>query len=286
MTSVNAAVNPGPNAGACARTGQVDRHFAGRLSPAGEGQLRRHLVDCNPCRRRYQRHLQLGKLDPRALGMEERLRRGLGLAPPPARRTAWFALAGTAVAALVLLLPVLPRWQGDRSLDPAGATRARGAGLAALPLVLALDDRGTEVAAFRTSGPGAPAPASARIARGQELAFAYRNGGAWSHLMVFARDERGAIYWFYPQWTDPALDPEGVALQATPELRELPAAVSHDFAGHQLALCALASRRPMSTRQVEQALLRAPGRWPAAVFPGAEAGGDRAIACLPVEVIE
>jgi hypothetical protein len=261
----------------CGRQGQVDRHFAGTLGVTGEQQLRVHLVDCGPCRTRYGRHLRLAQLDPRALGFKERLRLGLGLRRRLAGLDAsWVAVAGALALGALLLLPGWPR---QRAAEPPGL-HPRGSGLAALPLVLALDDRGTEVSAFRTSGPGAPAPATARIAAGDELAFAYRNGGGWTRLMVFARDEHGAVFWFYPQWVDPASDPLGVDLGVDPGLHELPAAVSHDFGGHQLLLCALASRQPLSARQVERALAEDRRRSPAEVLQG----GDRAIACHAVEV--
>src|SRR4051812_27488554 len=64
----------------CDQRDHVDDHFAGRLAVARERQMRTHLADCADCRDRYQRHLALGRLDPRALGFEERMRRGLGLA--------------------------------------------------------------------------------------------------------------------------------------------------------------------------------------------------------------
>ena len=40
----------------------IDAHFAGRPSPAGEQELRRHLVTCPACRGYYDRHLLLGRI--------------------------------------------------------------------------------------------------------------------------------------------------------------------------------------------------------------------------------
>jgi hypothetical protein len=263
---------------ACSELGAVDDHFAGRLSPARERELRAHATGCSTCRTRYQRHLRLEKLDPRALGFEERLRRGLGLARPAYRPPlwAWTAVAGVLALGGLLLLPGLPGRQA-KELD---GVRARGAGSAAAPLVLVLDDRGTEVAGFRTSGPEAPAPLTDRIGRSDELAFAYRNGGGWPMLMIFARDEAGGVYWFSPQWTDPAADPAAIDLKTEPGPHELPAAVAHDFKGRSLLLCALASHERTSTRRVEAALAGLPQRSPAEIL----AGPDRAIACRPIEV--
>jgi hypothetical protein len=262
--------------GRCPHRSDVDDHFAGRLAVSREQKLRVHLPECPACRDRYARHLKLETIDPRALRFTERMRRGLGLARPAfAGRLLGFGGLGAALAlAAVMLLPragqpgLTERFAGD-------GVRARG-GEAELPLVLSLDD-GTEIAGFRTSGPGAPAPATDRLTAQAELAFTYRNTGGWSHLMVFARDARGEVYWFYPQWTDPASDPAGVALATGTERHELPAAVAHQFGGNKLALCALVSRAPVSVRQIEAGLSAAP--------PEALAGPDRAVTCREVEVV-
>jgi hypothetical protein len=259
----------------CPQRGQVDDHFAGRLPVAREQKMRAHLVDCGACRDRYTRHLRLEAIDPNALGFTERMRRGLGLARPAlSSRLLGVGALGAALALGALLL--LPRLSSTGAFED--GVRARGPGQAALPLVLALGD-GTEIAGFRTSGPGAPAPATDHIAAQAELAFTYRNGGDWSHLMVFARDQRGQVYWFYPQWTDRGADPVGVELAPGGGLHELPAAVAHQFSPGKLALCALVSRVPVSVREVEGAL--ATGQ-PA---PAALAGAERNVTCEDLEVV-
>jgi hypothetical protein len=259
----------------CPHSADVDDHFAGRLSPRAEQKMRDHAAGCAGCRTRYRRHLRLEKLDPRALGREERLARALGLSRR-ARPRPW-ALAGLMGALAlggVLVLPAIGSLRADRS----DGLRARGGPPGAAPVRLILDPRGTEVAAFRTSGPGAPAPALPRMGRGDELAFAYRNGDAWPWLMIFGQDEAGAIYWFSPQWTDPAADPAAVSLESTPGQHELPAAVAHDLRGPSLSLCALVSRAPLSIRAVEASL--------ATRQPPAEAlaGPGRAVTCQRLEL--
>ena len=80
----------------CSQIHSIDDHFAGRLSPVAEQKMRSHASGCPSCRTRYRRHLRLEKLDPRALGRDERLARGLGLSPRRRARTwVWTGLLGT-----------------------------------------------------------------------------------------------------------------------------------------------------------------------------------------------
>ena len=189
---------------------------------------------------------------------------------------AWTGLAGVLALGSLLLWPGLR----ERPATQLDGLRVRGGEPHGRPLLLVLDDRGTEVAAFRTSGAEAPAPVADRIHCDAELAFAYRNGGGWPWLMVFGRDQEGTVYWFSPQWTDPATDPTAIGLQTRPGQHELPNAVAHDIEGPSLTLCALVSRVPTSTRAVEGALAGRPRASPAEIL----VGPDRAIDCRAVEV--
>jgi hypothetical protein len=239
----------------CAGFKNVDAHFAGRLPPRREVAMREHLVGCEGCRARYERHLQLAALDSRALPFQERMALALGL------RRRWWPGWPAAVAVAVAL--------GAWALVGRGALEFRPRGMAPGALVLAIDAQ-TEVVGFRTGG-AAPALSGRRLHATEELAFAYRNGGHWPHLMVFARGERGVVYWFHPQWTDPAANPQAVALEQSSGWHELTTAVSHRFGGERLSLCALALRAPLTVREVEAAT--------------AEALADKGVlACAPVEV--
>jgi hypothetical protein len=267
----------------CDQRTYVDDHFAGRLAVARERQMRTHLVDCGDCRDRYQRHLALSRLDPRALGFEDRMRRGLGLAPAglAGRTVGLTAFAFTLAMGAFLLLPRLPALMHPEAAETADGFHARGGGPNRVPLAFAMDDRGSAVSAFRTNGPGAPAPALDRIHIQDELAFAYRNGGGWSHLMVFARNPGGNVFWFYPQWTDAAADPVGVQLASNPGTHELSTAVRHDLAAGNLEFCAVMSRQALSVHQVEGALRAHKEATPARAL----ADADRVVTCRNVEVV-
>jgi hypothetical protein len=261
----------------CPHAPEVDAYFAGRSSPAAHRALRPHLDACPDCHARFQGHLQIVALDPRALAFEERLGRALGVRRqrllPGRRMRAWTALAGAvAVAGVALLLS-----SGTRRPD---TFQARGGGEPAA-LVLSLGPSDTDVLAFRTDLAAGASLSTGQLPATAELAFAYRNPGGWQWLMVFARDELGNVYWYQPPWTDGRDAPPAVALSSGPGLHELPKAVAHTFRGRQLRLCALASNQPLSVRQVEQQL-QTPARGPLDQLTAA-AGGE--LACRDLQVL-
>jgi hypothetical protein len=218
---------------ACAQSGLVDLHFALRIEPAQEAELRRHLGGCDGCRDRYRRQLLLSQLDPRARSPEDRLARGLGLREAKTPRR-WLAIltAGAAVAAGLALWP---------SAD--GAFTARGG--AAAP---------SSVVVYRVSASGETRPAGAAIAPSDELAFAYRNPEGRKYLLVFAIDEHQHVYWYHPAWTDPAQDPQAVAIRRTTELVELPEAVAQKLDGQSLSLRMVLLDAPARVQDVERRL--------------------------------
>lgn len=232
----------------------IDRHFAGRLDPAAERALRATLPEHAAARAYYERHQLLARLDPRALTPEQRLARGLGLAParPPARPLLlWGAASAAAAAGLVALLvghglPVATPDRDERAhTERAGAFSPRGAA-ATLPAL--------EI--FTVTAGTRSAPVSDSIAPGVELGFAYRNPRQWPYLLLFALDAERRVYWFYPAWTDPQANPAAVPIDKRPGLHELGEAIAHDFRGPTLALHALFSDRPLTVRAIEAALRR------------------------------
>ena len=214
----------------------IDEHFAGRASPAREAELRAHLPTCAECRRRYERHLVLASLDPRAPSAETRLAAGLGL-PSRARRQsrwAWATFAVTAAAAVALWWP-----SGAGRVGAGGEPVARGVGNP--PALLVYDVAGAGIARV-----------SDRIRRGDELAFGYTNPGGLRYLLVFGTDEHGHVYWFHPAW--PVGAPPPAAVEARPGLGpyELPEAVRHDFDGHTLRVTAVLSDERLGVDAVER----------------------------------
>ncbi len=227
---------------ACTLLPLVDRHFARRIHPRDEQRMREHLPGCAACRERYERHLLLSRLDPRAPDARTRLARGLGFdAREPA--TPWrLVLVPLAAACLALLMVRIPWTAGDEGFT------ARGAGNAvkdARLLVYAVEPGGSTALLGPTLRPG------------QELAFAFRNPDTHRFLMVFARDTEGRVYWYHPSWTDPASDPSAIPILPGDTLRELPEAISHPLVPGPLTLHAVFLDAPLTVRQMEALLSEA-----------------------------
>lgn len=233
----------------------VDRHFAGRIHPRDERRLREHLPGCATCRERYERHLLLARLDPRAPDARTRLARGLGLdAREPS--TPWrLVLVPVAVACLALLMVRIP-WSGTGD-DGFTARSAGHAGAEALLRVYAVEPGGHTALLGPTLRPD------------QELAFAFRNPDAHRFLMVFARDAAGRVYWYHPSWTDPASNPSALAIAPGDAPRELPEAISHPLTSGPLSLYAVFLDMPLTVRDME-ALLAKDGSLQSVLPPGAD----------------
>jgi hypothetical protein len=213
----------------------IDRHFAGSISVADERAMRAHVSGCDACRGYYDRHViveaALG-----GLGAQRRLAVGLGLRAGRASR--WLAPAMCAAAACVVLVA----WR----LADAPAMVERGG---------QIDD----IAGFRVRDQ-VPLSRAGAIARDDEVSFAYRAGRDHGFLAVFARDDAGRVYWYFPAWTDPHTAPSAVAIRASADLVELPEAIRHDIAGTRLWIYAAFLDRPWTTVEIESRLAgSAPG---------------------------
>ncbi|MBK8480658.1 MAG: hypothetical protein IPL40_05725 [Proteobacteria bacterium] len=247
----------------------IDRHFAGGLGPSAERALRAELPDHPAARAYYERRQLLARLDPRALGGEERLARGLGLAVPRHRRRPlllWGAVSAAAAASLVALLisqrlPLMTGGGGQRAAgDRAESFTARG--VSAAPPALEI---------FAIVAGARSTPVRDGLAADAELAFAYRNPGQRAYLLLFAVDAQRRVYWYYPAWGDPQADPAAVPISRAAGLHELGEAIAHRYHGPTLAIHALFSDIRLTVRTVEAALARAPR------------GVDRALALPEVE---
>ncbi|MFP2925806.1 hypothetical protein ACLESO_11425 [Pyxidicoccus sp. 3LG] len=227
---------------ACSLHPLVDRHFAGRIHSRDEQRMREHLPGCTTCRERYERHLLLARLDPRALDARTRLARGLGFdAREPA--SPWrLALVPLAVACLALLMVRIP-WNGASTGDEGFTPRGAGNVVADAPLLV-----------YAVTPGGSTALLGPTLRPDQELAFAFRNPDAHRFLMVFARDSAGRVYWYHPSWTDPASNPSAIPILPGDTLRELPEAISHPLVPGPLTLHAVFLDAPLTVRQMETLL--------------------------------
>jgi hypothetical protein len=220
----------------------VDAHFAGAISPTRERELRAHLPQCESCREYYERHMLLAAIDPKARKAQDRLAFGLGIQPPRERslRAAPLAMALCAAAALVLaVVPLRKNLADDFS--------ARGTAVGTDPTLLA----------YRIEPGRAPVTLGKTMRSADELAFAYVNPGTYRKLMIFAVDEHRHVYWYHPEWLNPADDPRAISIASDTAVHEIPSAVGHAFDGTDLTLFAVFSNEDLSVRKVEQLLQQA-----------------------------
>jgi hypothetical protein len=211
----------------------IDAHFAGRIGPAEAQRMFEHLAACSGCRRYFERHQLLAALDPRAPTVEDRLARGLGIGPRPRPRWSLWAPLSVALAAACLLVLLRPVKSGEPV--------PRGGPLAS-DLIAVRVPKGSARERL---------PKSGRLAPTDELAFAYVNPEKYERLMVFATDERGRVYWYYPAWTDPAANPVAIEIRPGDRPSELGEAVAHAFQGRSLTLYGLFLHDAPTVRQIE-----------------------------------
>jgi hypothetical protein len=233
--------------GRCAAEWRVTRHFEGRLAPVEERELRAHLPGCAACRTRYQRHLRLEALDPAALGPKARIGRGLGvLGEGDTRRVVQAIVGGLALAAAVLLVVLGAHRRGHAAGDSTGSSAFASRG--------GTDATACRFVVYRASSGGEPERAGDSIARSDELAFSYENGGEATYLLIFAVDEHRHVFWYHPAWSDAAEDPASIRIQTTPGSHALHEAIRHELDGEELEIHALFTREPLTVRAVERRL--------------------------------
>jgi hypothetical protein len=228
---------------------RLDRSFSRALPALAACHLREHLATCAACQGRYERQLIAEAVLPDGEARaEERLWREIErvAALPAAKRErrhrpAWLLslVLAAATAAAVVALVALPRAE-----DPV----ARGPAATGLPPSLHL---------FRVVGAGTE-PVSARIHAGDGLLFAYSNPGErYSHLMVFAVDERGQVYWYYPAYQRVGDDPEAVPIEGRHTGVELREVIRQPLPPGRVRVYALFLGGPAPVSAVERALAAA-----------------------------
>jgi len=162
------------------------------------------------------------------------------------RRARWWGTTVVPAVALLAMVVAVPALRHHRSGVQARGPEHRSRASAATPALLI----------FRIRPSAQSEPLGDAIGRGDELAFAYRTDGSDRRVMVFARDERGRIYWYHPAWTDAAQNPEAVPLARQAGVHELPAAVTQSIEGGKIEICGLFTTRNLRVREAEAELAR------------------------------
>ena len=223
---------------------RIDHYFEGRLGPASQARMRRHLGRCADCRARYERHLVAEAALPDGdRRVEDRGWQGiLAAAQVPAarsRRALVPALMLAGAAALVVIVPLARRpsepvergWRGG----PAGAAL----GLPAVHL-------------FRSLPGAKAAPVTDRIGVGDGWLIAYSNPGTDARwLMVFAVDEACGVHWFHPAYERAGENPAAVPIRTGENGVELGEEIRHPLHPGRLGVFGLFLREPLKVLAVE-----------------------------------
>jgi hypothetical protein len=226
------------------------RHREGETTQARAREIERHLEESAEVQARARRVDALcDALARPAPGLEAidlRPQLALELSQRPDRPTPpWrpLALAAAAVVLLAVPLAVLFKPMGHTGLTAKGAP-----GIAVGLDVWSLSH-------------GVPQPVGHTLARGTPLGFAYRNlpDSGLDYVMVFAVDSHGRVFWFYPEWTEPAADPQSVRIAHGSLTAGLPDAVQHGLEPGRLVLHGLFTPRPLRVSEVEAALASSGG---------------------------
>lgn len=185
----------------------------------------------------------LRREDPALDGVD--LREGLWTRPAPPRAgrrqlAAVLAASGVALAAGVAVLFAAPPRPTAPAEEPEARVKGGAPELAGFEAFVLRDGRGQAL------GP--------TMRAGDALGFSYRNlpGSPYRALMLYATDERGTTYWFYPAWTEASEAPRSIPIGLASGAVELPDAVRHPLVPGKLVVHALFSVSPLGVREVEQ----------------------------------
>jgi hypothetical protein len=228
--------------------GLVEGHFAGANGPGADRRMWQHLRRCETCRVHYRAHALCEAIDGDGDGdarAQERLARGLWRPRSAPAARVWLAAALATLAAGtagLLFVPHLQQQQRGGFQDRGGAAVVEG---------------GPAITLYRVAPPGPPERAGAVIHAGEALAFSYTNPlqAGFSHLMIFAHDDAGHVYWYWPAWRDPAATPTAIAITPAATPVELGEAVRHPLRPGALTLTALFTNHAYDVRAIETALV-------------------------------
>jgi hypothetical protein len=219
----------------------IDAHFKGRGNAASHALFMAHLPSCKKCHGYFERRQMLADVDPAALTAEQRIGASIGIVPAPKSRAvgvpAFFTAAAMAMGALVI-------WP---NMNTSSEFQSRGAG-----------DKTTvvspseEVFVHIMGAKDEPVLLQDEMKASAEIAFSYRNKGAFTHLMIYGVDEKNEVYWYYPSWTDPEKNPAAIRVLSNQEVNPLENAVAHEYRGKRLRLYSLFLKKKDATLTVQQ----------------------------------
>lgn len=261
-------------------------YLEGEVTQSQAVAIEAALADAPADRRRLERlrtmlgHLAASDDALDAVDLVPELRRAITALPAPAprRHQLWPFLAAAAMLLVTTTGLLAGGWLGRP--DPGGlaqgtagdpefrAKSAQGRDGDAAARAAAESDRWVGITAYRVPADQPEAPprrVDDRVRRGDGLLFSFDNLGPapFTHLMIFAVDGAGEVYWFHPAYEDAATDPVSISVQAAAGAAgrergqsaiELPDLVHHDYPAGKLAVYGLFTRAPVRVSTVEAAI--------------------------------
>lgn len=242
-------------------------YLEGEVTQSQAAAIEAALADAPAERRRLEAlrrmlgHLSSTPAELDAIDLVPRVRQAIATMPAaaPRRGRGWPLLAAAAmllVAASTLVAggrmwplareaPVTPsadelRVKSDGEIEPAAAL-----------------DRWVGITAYQVVPGAPPRRVDGRVRQGDGLLFAFDNLGRapFDHLMIFAVDSAGLVYWFYPAYEDAASDPASISIRGRGSSAvELPDLIHHDVPAGPLAIYGVFTRAPLRVSEVERAI--------------------------------
>jgi hypothetical protein len=260
----------------CVSSKELARHMAGDLSAKRAEALEEHVAGCERCAKLQE---ELGTITTRlAPGSREfvdpafahevmtlvklgRAESDRGGSAKRGVRWPWL-LAPAAAAAVAVSLLFLAPTADQVAVGPgvhASGTEAAGIepGFQARGSAEERPDRWVSLSVYRAAGEGYE-PVEGSLATDDALVFAYedRSPKPYAHLMVFAVDESGRVFWYYPAYQREGEPPRSVRTVKHQKPVRLPEQIKHDLVPGRLRLFALFSREALDVRSVEGTVAR------------------------------
>lgn len=248
----------------CVNVSEVTRHMAGELSPEQAAAVEEHFARCERCAKlRDEMVAMAARLAPDPQEFDDPDLAGevmtiikLGRAEPdraplsrPRGYRTWLLAPVAAAAVLALAVVAMDLWPIQHREDGL-QFQARGGGEER-------PDRWVSLRVFRAQDTGYR-PVLHRLAPDDTLAFAYedRSPQRYGYLMVFAVDERGEVFWYYPAHVTEGENPQSIRTSESRGPVELPDQVRHDLMEGRLRIFALFSRQALDVVTVENVVAR------------------------------
>jgi hypothetical protein len=240
----------------CANESEFARFVAGLVEPEAAAALREHVEHCTRCHAVQTRMAaSVGRLAPDPgefdapefvgdvlASIRQEPRQPQVVSPRPARQRRWLWAPVAALSATAILLAARPfLWPGDSD-----GFRARGS--ASHP------DRWVSIEIHRATAAGYKRLHDT-LAAHDALAFAYSNMGdeGYRYLDVFAVDEQGEVFWYYPA---PARGADGGLPIARTRRAELPDEIRHELRPGLLRIFAVFAKDPLTVAELERTVRR------------------------------